>query len=400
MFSRTLSAKLLTDANFPGMVVSGPRQSGKTTLVRQTFPKHRYVTFDDEFARNFASDDPERFLLSYENEHGIVIDEFQYVPRLIPYIKMAMDTKRRPGYFVLTGSQNFLANQAVTESLAGRVCILNLLPLSIQEMQQNNLLLPTVDEMIFQGGYPRLYFENVSPATLYSSYVQSYLERDVRQLVNVGDISLFNRFVQLCAGRSGQELNYTALSNDCGIALQTVKSWISILEASYIIFLLRPYFTNFNSRLTKTPKLYFFDTGLACSLLGIQSAAVLGVSPFRGALFENFIITDLYKQYCNKGMRPPLYFWREKGGYREVDCIIDDGFKCTSIEIKSAQTFSTDFFKGLDYWNKIAEGNPENGYVVYGGNAQQQRRQGCVVGWEQAGTLVDAIEAASCEIIE
>lgn len=392
MFKRLLLEKIKKYANFPAIVLSGPRQSGKTTLVKEAFPLHQYVTFDNDADRSFAAEDPERFLSMHDNEHGLVIDEFQYVPGLLSYIKIEIDTKKRPGYFILTGSQNFLANQAITESLAGRICILNLLPLSIQEMQQNGLLPNNVDDVIFQGGYPRLYDEKLPATEMYSSYVQSYLERDVRQLINVGNLSLFQRFVQLCAGRSGQELNYSNLGADCGITLQTVKNWLSILEASYIIFLLPPHFKNFNKRLIKTPKLYFFDTGLACSLLRISSPEVLSVSPFRGPLFENFIIADLYKQYSNRGVRPPLYFWRDIGEKHEVDCVIDEGGMLTAVEIKSAQTFATDFFKGLEYWTNLAGITSDHAYLIYGGEKEQIRRQGNLIGWTQAGSLIETIE--------
>ncbi len=393
MFSRLLSEKLKQSASFPAIVLSGPRQSGKSTLVQLVFPKHRYITFDKEVDRLFAAEDPERFLKLHENEHGLIIDEFQYVPKLFSYIKIEIDTKKRPGYFILTGSQNFLANQAITESLAGRICILNLLPLSIQEMRDNNLLQEDVDQMIFQGGYPRLYQDHVLATDLYSSYVQSYVERDVRQLINVGNITIFQRFIALCAGRVGQELNLSALSSECGITLPTVKSWLAILEASYIIFLLPPHYKNFNKRLIKTSKLYFFDTGLACSLLRIPSMDVLALSPFRGALFENFIIADLYKQYCNRGMRSPLFFWRDAGGLHEVDCIIDEGARLTPIEIKSSQTFVSAFFKGLDYWNELAQVDPSTSYLIYGGSDNQERRQGNVVGWREVGGLVEKIRA-------
>ena len=250
----------------------------------------------------------------------------------------------------------------------------------------------SLDTLIFQGGYPRLYHENVAPSALHASYVQLYLERDVRQLINVGNMSLFQRFIQLCAGRCGQEVNLSTLSNECGIALQTVKSWLSVLEASYVLFLLPPHFNNFNKRLTKKPKLYFFDTGLACSLLRITSPEVLAVSPFRGALFENFIITDLYKQYCNEGVRPPLYFWRDQGGAHEIDCIVDEGIAQIPIEIKSAQTIAMDFFKGLSYWNTQANNGSNKGYIVYGGSEWQERTQGNVIGWQEAGVLVKKIQ--------
>ncbi len=388
MFSRLLSTKLHEFSNFPGIVLSGPRQSGKTTLAQLSFPKHHYLTFDQEITRSFATEDPERFLYTYEHEHGLIIDEFQYVPSLLPYIKIAIDTKKRPGYFILTGSQNFLANQQIAESLAGRICILNLFPLSLQEMQQNNLLPQTIDHSILHGCYPRLYNENLSTTMFYSSYIQTYLERDIRQLVNISDMTIFQRFVQLCAGRCGQELNLSALANEGGISLPTVKSWLSLLEASYIIFRLQPHFQKFHKRLIKTPKLYFFDTGIVCALLGITSTQALAVSPFRAALFENFVIADFYKQYANMGQRSPLYFWRARGGLHEIDCIIDNGVTLTPIEIKSSYTFASRFFDCIAYWNNLAKHKSENSYVVYGGVETQIRKQGNLIGWHDIGTLV------------
>lgn len=392
MFSRALSETLKRYAQFPAVALLGPRQSGKTTLAQLSFPHHKYLSFDKDTDRAFAQDDPERFLKTYENEHGIILDEFQYVPRIVSYIKMEIDAKKRPGYFILSGSQNFLALQTITESLAGRVGILNLLPLSLHELQSNNLLSSNVDEVMFQGGYPRLYQEHISPLDLYSSYIQSYVERDVRQLINVGNITMFQRFIQLCAGRVGQLLNLNALGNECGISFPTARQWLSILEASYIVFTLQPHFKNFNKRIVKTPKLYFYDTGLACSLLRMQSPDTLAVSPFRGALFENLIIADLYKQYCNVGTRPPIYFWRGSNELFEVDCILDQGNTLYPIEIKSGETIASDFFKGLTYWNSLALTSPDNGYLIYGGSEVQQRSVGNVFGWSAAADLVAVIQ--------
>lgn len=391
MFSRDLTNSLKRYAKFPAVALLGPRQSGKTTLTKITFPHHKYLSFDKDTDRIFAQEDPERFLKTHENEHGIILDEFQYVPRIVSYIKLEIDSKNRPGYFILSGSQNFLALQTITESLAGRVGILNLFPLSLHELEHNNLLSGNLDEVLFNGGYPRLYQENFDPTELYTSYIQSYVERDIRQLINIGNISLFQRFLQLCAGRIGQLLNLNALGAECGVSFPTARQWLSILEASYIVFTLQPHFKNFNKRITKTPKLYFYDTGLAANLLRIQSPDMLAVSPFRGALFENLIIADLYKQYCNIGIRPPLYFWRGSTELYEVDCLLDEGNTLYPIEIKSGQTIAHDFFRGLTYWNELAQVSPDNGYLVYGGTEDQQRSVGNVLGWRSAANLVEQI---------
>lgn len=247
----------------------------------------------------------------------------------------------------MTGSQNFLVNKAITESLAGRVGILNLLPLSLNELNENKLLSTQINDVIIKGGYPRLYDEDLAPENLYPSYIQSYIEHDIRHLINVGNLSTFQRFIQLCAGRVGQLLNIDALATEAGVSFPTMRHWLSILQASYIIFLLQPYFKNFNKRLVKTPKLYFFDTGLACSLLRLTSPDTLALSPFREALFESLIISDLYKQYVNKGIRPPLYFWRDQGGAHEIGCIVDEGTTQYPVEIKSGMTITPDFLRDL-----------------------------------------------------
>lgn len=393
MYARLLEKTLREYAKFPSIALFGPRQAGKTTLVKETFPNHLFFSLDHTPTRQFIDEDPEGFLRTHENEYGIILDEFQYAPAFISYIKLAIDNKKRPGYFILTGSQNFLMNEKITESLAGRVGILNLLPLSLQELSDSKILPNDVDYLILNGSYPRLYDENFSPKELYPSYIQSYVERDIRQLINVENLTIFQRFVQLCAGRTGQLLNYEALSSECGVSAVTIKKWLSLLEASYIIFLLPPHLQNFNKRITKTPKLYFFDTGLACSLLRIEKTIDIAHSPFRGALFETLIIADLYKQYCNQGSRPPLYFWRDKGGSFEVDCIIDEGNQLFPVEIKSGQTFSSDFFKGVLQWNELAQNPPEHGFVVYGGSDVQVRSKGNVLGWQAAASLVAKIRS-------
>lgn len=388
MFSRDLVEALKRYAKFPVVALIGPRQSGKTTLARSVFSNHTFLTLDNETVRVFAEDDPEGFLLSHENEHGLILDEFQYAPRLTTYIKLEADKKKRPGYFILTGSQNFLANKAITESLAGRVGILNLLPFSNSELLKNDLVQKSVEEVVFTGGYPRIYSDGILPTDFYPSYILSYIQRDVGQLINPKNMATFRRFVQLCAGRIGQLCNTNALAAESGVSAPTVKSWLSILEASYILFFLEPHFKNFNKRLVKTPKLYFFDTGLACSLLRIQSAQELKNSHFQGALFESMIISDLYKQYCNIGSRPPMYFWRDVGGAHEVDCILDQGTKLYPVEIKAGKSIASDFFRGLDYWNNLADGNPRDSYLVYASEQNQIRKKGNVLGWKDASFLI------------
>ena len=301
-----------------------------------------------------------------------------------------MDEKNRPGYFILTGSQNYLMNQAITQSLAGRVGILTLLPLSINEMVSNKLI-KSLDETIFNGGYPRLYADKFSPLDAYPSYIHTYIERDVRQLTKVGDVRIFQKFMALCAGRVGQQLNIEDIATNCGVERKIINQWLSVLEASYIIFLLCPYFKNFNKRVTKTPKLYFYDTGLACSLLGLRSSKDIAHSPFRGALFESFIISDLYKQYYNQGRRPPLYYWRDQNGRTEIDCLIDKGLELVPIEIKSGQTIVHDYFDTIKKWNELTESKSSNSYIVYGGELVQLRTIATVLGWEAAGNLIKKI---------
>lgn len=391
-FSRDLTDTLKRYAKFPVVALLGPRQSGKTTLAQQTFPKHKFLSLDNEVNQAFALEDPEGFLLTHENEHGLILDEFQYAPKLTTYIKLEVDKKKRPGYFILTGSQNFVVNRAITESLAGRVGILNLLPLSNKELLENNLV-SSVNELIFTGGYPRIYADNIVPTEFYPSYILSYIQRDIGQLINPKNITTFHRFVQLCAGRIGQLCNVNALAAETGISAPTAKEWLSMLEASYILFFLEPHFNNFNKRLVKTPKLYFFDTGLACSLLRIDSPEALSSSHFYGALFESLIISDFYKQYCNAGLRPSVYFWRDSGGAHEVDCILDQGTKKYPVEIKAGVQVASDAFRGLDYWNELAKADPRDAYLIYAHDDKQIRKQANVIGWRDASSLIKTIVA-------
>lgn len=266
-----------------------------------------------------------------------------------------------------------------------------MLPLSFHELKINKLLIDSANTIILHGGYPRIYAEKLSIQDFYASYVHSYVERDVRQLVNVGDLRTFQKFLGLCAGRVGQLLNLSDLATNCSISIPTAHKWISILEASYVVFILQPYFNNFNKRLTKTPKMYFYDTGLACSLLGITSTKMLSQSPFRGALFENLIISDLGKQFYNNGKRPPLYFWRDVNGRIEVDCVVALETNLFPIEIKASQTISLEFFKNLEQWGQLSQTDPTHSYVVYGGKNNQLRSKGRIMGWQSSGDLVNKL---------
>ncbi len=383
---RAMTADILKMAKFfPVVAILGPRQAGKTTLAREIFGTYRYVNLENIDLRTFASVDPRGFLAEYLNDHGLIIDEFQHVPELLSYIQAYVDEKKRPGQFILTGSQNFLMNQAITQSLAGRISIHTLLPLSIEELSAAQLLPQAIEEFMYKGSYPPLYTTEVPADRWYRGYIHTYLERDVRQLRQVENLDLFQTFIQLCAGRIGQLLNLTSLANDCGISDNTARQWLSLLEASYIVFLLRPHYRSFSKRVTKSPKLFFYDTGLVCSLLKI-TPEILPMHPFKGNLFESLIISDLAKRYYNQGKDPGLYFWRDHTGH-EIDCIIDKGQTLIPIEIKAAKTISPSFFDGLRFWNELAQADPENSMVIYAGDEDQKWSQGRVISWKSLSTV-------------
>jgi predicted AAA+ superfamily ATPase len=392
--SRDLATVFKRYLKFPAIAVLGPRQSGKTTLVRKYFNSHKYLNLENPELRLFAQEDPKRFLREYENPHGIIIDEFQYASQLLSYIQVEIDEKKRSGYFILTGSQNFLINQSITQSLAGRVGILTLLPFSLNELKEGNLL-GDIDQILIQGSYPRLYEGEIAASDFYPSYIHTYLERDIRQIANVGDSHLFQKFMRLCAARIGQLFNVTDVANSLGIDQRKLKQWLAVLEASYIIFFLKPHFQNFNKRLIKTPKLYFYDTGLACSLLDIKTADTLSLSTYRGPLFESLVISDLQKQFYNSGSQPSTYFWRDVNGRIEVDCIVDRGDSLFPIEIKSSETISSSFFSAISEWNAIAQTPPERSTIIYGGNTDQTRSQGKILSWQNMTQLVSNLNKIS-----
>ena len=392
MIKRDLASKLLQLAQqFPVVAVLGPRQSGKTTLAQATFSQYKYVSLEDFDERNFAVSDPRAFLALHHSDHGIILDEIQHAPQLLSYIQTEVDRTKRNGFFIITGSQNFLLNEAITQSLAGRVAILTLLPLAIAELKQAELLPHDSHTMIFQGSYPCIYAHNISPTDWYSNYIHTYLERDVRQIKNVSDLAVFQLFMKLCAGRIGQLLNVSSLANDCGISVGTADSWLSLLQASYIIFLLQPHFKNFSKRLVKTPKLYFYDTGIACFLLEIESAKQVATHYLRGGLFECYSISELMKLRFNEGRVPHCYFWRDKIGH-EVDCVISHAGKLFPIEIKAGQTINQDYFEELHYWSDLAGPEAGRNYCIYTGAESQNRTLVSVLKWQDIPQINEIFE--------
>jgi len=364
---------------FPVVSLTGPRQSGKTTLVRALFPHYEYVNFENLNDRAAAEEDPIRFLNAFVTK-GVIIDEVQKLPELFSYLQVVVDESKKMGKFILTGSQNFLLLEKITQSLAGRVAVLHLMPFGLNELDQAGLVPEEIDRLLFSGTYPVLYDRPMNASDYYPSYIQTYIERDVRSIKNIGDLAVFQRFVRLCAGRTGQLLNLSSISNELGINYKTVSSWISVLEASFIVFLLKPHYKNFNKRIVKQPKLYFFDTGLLCSLLDIQSFDQLRSHYLRGNIFETFIVAEYIKQRFHSGNRTNAFFWRNSTGH-EIDMLIDEGDTFRAVEIKSGETLADNFFKGLRYFRKISGLPQENCYLIYGGTKDYARESGHVLGW-------------------
>jgi predicted AAA+ superfamily ATPase len=381
MINRLLSEKMRSLAEkMPVISLTGPRQSGKTVLVRSVFPDYRYVNLEHLESRQFAQQDPVGFIRSLPP--GVIIDEAQYAPDIFSCIQVVVDEARRNGEFILTGSQNFQLSARISQSLAGRAANLYLLPFSAEELQNAEMVPDDYETLLFRGTYPRIYDQQVLPGDFYPSYIENYVERDVRQLLNVADPGKFQLFIRLCASRIGQLFNLSAISVEAGVDANTVKRWFSILETSFIAFRLQPYFRNYNKRLTKTPKVYFYDTGLVCALLGIRTQEQLDEHFLKGALFENFIIVETLKQYFHRGIRPQCYYWRDNAG-NEIDLLLEEGGKIIPVEIKSGRTIQQDFFKNIDYFNRIS-GNPSVlGHIIYGGDSFQPRTQGVVSGWRQ-----------------
>jgi predicted AAA+ superfamily ATPase len=368
---------------FPVVCITGPRQSGKTTLAKMTFPDKHYLSLEDPDTALLARSDPRGFLETWPD--GLILDEAQYVPELFLYIKSMADKDPKPGKYIITGSQQFNLMEKITESLAGRAAFLTLLPFSIAEIQDVFQVNDPWDIML-KGLYPPLYDRDISSGDFYSAYIASYVERDLRQLVNVKDLNTFQIFLKLCASRTGGILNLNSLADDCGISHNTVKAWLSILEISGIIFFLRPYFKNFGKRLIKSPKLYFTDSGLACRLLGIQTQEQLFLNPLRGSLFEGFIISELKKKRLNLGEKSELWFWRDNTG-TEIDCLIEQEDKLLAIELKSGKTFNEEMTQGLTKWQTIYTDNNGSLVLVYSGEQKSLFKGINVMPWKEAVCL-------------
>ncbi|WP_396155373.1 ATP-binding protein [Flavobacterium sp.] len=368
---------------FKAIAVIGPRQSGKTTLVKVTFPEKPYLSLENPDTRNFALEDPRGFLQNLPN--GAILDEVQRTPLLFSYLQEILDNSNQKGLFILTGSNNFLLQESISQSLAGRVGYLNLLPFSVKELLSENLLPETDEEVMLNGFYPPIYDQRISSLDWVPNYIKTYIERDVRQIKNVSDLLIFEKFMSVLAGRTSQELNLTSISNEVGVDLKTVQSWIGILESSFIIYLLKPHFQNYNKTIVKRPKVYFYDTGLVCSFLRISTISQLENHPLKGAIFETMVVIEMVKKYTNQGINPPLFYWRDKTGH-EIDLIIDKGNLLTPIEIKSSKTINSDFFKNLKYWNHLSKMN--KAVLIYSGIQEQNRSDGTLItNWKNISNL-------------
>lgn len=365
--------------SFKAVVITGPRQSGKTTLAKSCFPDKPYISLENLDTRNYALEDPRGFLKQYEE--GAILDEIQRVPSLLSYLQQVLDERQDRGRFVLTGSNNLQLLASISQSLAGRTGQIHLLPLSVKELQQIPNALTDLNNILWKGQYPSVQAEGAPPADWFSAYIRTYVERDVRQIKNIDNLITFERFLSLCAGRAGQRVNYNNLAVETGIDNKTVKSWLGILEASYIIFQLPPYYKSFNKRIVKTPKLYFHDTGLLCNLLRIPHAEALPQHPYRGAIFENFVISEVLKNRFNQGLSSNLYYWLDNTG-NEIDLVIDEGLRTKVFEIKSGMTVNQNYFKNLHFWKKLT--GEQTGKVVYAGDIKQIRNIGFeVLPWQE-----------------
>ncbi|HRI46151.1 MAG TPA: ATP-binding protein [Ignavibacteriaceae bacterium] len=377
---RSLSAhlkKMVT--KFPIISLTGPRQTGKTTLLRNEFKSYKYFNLERPDLRELIAGDPLGFLKN--NGNKIIFDEVQNLPELFSYIQVDSDENQILGKYILSGSQSFLLNEKISQSLAGRVSINILLPFDMKEYSK--LQESSVDELILSGFYPRLHDTNIGYSDFYPSYLQTYIERDVRSLRGIENLNTFSRFLSLCAGRVGQILNLTSLANDCGASVNTAKSWLSLLEASYIIYQLRPYYKNINKRIIKSPKLYFYDTGVVCSLLRIKDKEMLRGHYLYGALFENFIISEIIKRKYHSGTHPSVYYWRESNG-TEIDCIIEEGVNSLSaIELKGGHSYNSDYVRNLKIFENLDKDVSVKSRVVYNGEVRSNVSGIEVINWRE-----------------
>ncbi len=384
MINRILEDKiLLLSKQYPAINVTGPRQSGKTTLIKEIFPKHRYYSLEEPEVRLLAEGDPKGFLQGIGEK--VILDEVQHVPNLFSYLQQQLDNSTENGNVILSGSQSFLMNNHISQSLAGRVANMKLLPLSCAELKSASIDINSTENLIFTGFYPRLYKEKIHPLDFYPYYIETYLQRDIRQLKNVGNLNLFMRFLKLCAGRVGNVLNLSSLANDADISVNTAKSWLSLLEASYIVHFVYPYSGNVNRRLIKMPKLYFYDTGLVCSLLNIEKEQQVSDFYMRGNLFENMIFSELIKNRFNQGRQTPFYFLRDSAG-NEIDCVFEKADSLVFIEIKMSKTLSSSHLKGINSFQKTIKTN-QTSYVIYDGNEELAYQNVNFINWRNLDNL-------------
>lgn len=384
MIKRVLSDKILHYARqYPVVTITGPRQSGKTTLCKALFPKKKYFSLENLDTRDYAQTDPRGFLASCK-ETGAIIDEIQRAPDLTSYMQEIVDVDDKPGHFILTGSQNFHLINTVSQSLAGRTAMATLLPFSYSEAYKDQVI--PINQVLFTGFYPRIHDKKLNPDEALAFYVSTYLERDIRLIINVTDLDKFGKFLKLCAGRVAQIINFSNLANDCGISHNTAKSWLGLLEASYIVFFARPHHANFGKRLIKAPKLYFIDSGLASSLLDIHHTDHIAQHPLKGALFENFIVAELLKARMNQGRNNNITFFRDRIG-NEVDVLLESGTRIKPIEIKLGSTVNNDYFKGLRYYSHLNKENCAKPTLIYGGLEDQNRDFADILSYKNAATV-------------
>jgi len=366
-------------SKFPILALTGPRQSGKTTLLRALFADYRYVSLENPDTRSFAVDDPVGFLNQYNEK--VIFDEVQRAPTLFSYIPGRVDESRQMGQYILSGSQNFHLLNSITQTLAGRVALFKLLPLDFKELKQGGLLGSTYASAAIKGFYPAIFDRDIDPVVFYANYIQTYIEKDVTELLNIRDLKLFRTFLGLCAARAGQLLNISAIANECDISQPTAKAWLSILESSYIIFLLQPFHENFNKRLVKSPKLFFYDTGLLSHLLGIRAADELIENRLKGNLFENMIVAEYQKQNQHQYLHREYYFWQDRAG-NEVDMLLKKPGGFDIFEVKATQTITPALFNGMDLFGELASPAEVHKTLIYGGSENQERSKYSVVGWE------------------
>jgi len=373
---------------FKAVAITGPRQSGKTTLAKAVFPDKPYVSLETPDERDRAIRDPRHFLSRFPD--GCILDEIQRAPDLFSYLQETLDSNPDAGRFILTGSQQFGMMEKISQTLAGRIGILSLLPFSASELNQGGFLSEELDTALWQGAYPPIFDQQIDPQLWLDAYITTYVERDVRQIINVKDTAVFQRFLSLCAGNTGGLFNASRIGNDCGLNHGTISNWLSILEASYIAFRLPPHYRNYRKRVVKTPKLYFWDTGLVIRLLGIESSAQLKTHPLRGNLFENWVVVELLKGRFNRGKKSNLFFWRNNTGL-EVDVIAEQADKLQPIEIKSGATLTSDWYKAINQWLSLAGDDAVSPSLIYGGDTLWKEGFVTSIPWQQTSELANEI---------